>query len=134
MYGNTACAAPQYGGQPIGNDQYDTAQFGQPSALPLYGQQLPQYVQPPQYFQPPSPPLSAGPTVIRIENEAKSGNQTFCPVCVRKTQTYPKKVLGAGNFLWCLICFAIVGPFSILAICMDTFNDVEMRCARCGYK
>ena len=78
-----------------------------------------------------SPSSERRPNSDNNRNDANNGDKTFCPVCVNKTPTFTKKVLGGGNFLWCLVGFAFVGPFSILAICMDNFNDVELRCTRC---
>ena len=113
--------------------------YQQPIQSPSFGQgyQNPQYGPPPnmqygtpQYNQPPPPQVA--PTIVTIDNKNKDDlNKSFCPICTNDTPSYPKKVLGPGNFLWCLVGFAFVGPFSILAICMDNFNDTEMKCTRC---
>ena len=91
-YGNTN---PSYGSTPIAYPQVNSMPYGTP-----------------QYVQGPPPAPQAGPTVIAINSKSSEG-RTFCPVCTNLTQSYPKKLLGAGNFLWCLVGFAFVGPFSI---------------------
>ena len=110
-YGNTNPS--DYGNPPMAYPQINSIPYGTP-----------------HYAQGPPAP-QAGPTVITINNNQSSEGRTFCPVCTNMTQSYPKKVIGGGNFLWCLVGFAFVGPFSILAICMDNFNDVEMKCTQC---
>ena len=107
----------------------------------MYGGQSPQYYQnnpfnqsppppppPPQYY--PQNQQNQGPTVITINNN-NSSNGTYCPTCNSDTPTYTKRVTGAGNFIWCCICFAFFGPFALLALCMDEFGDTELRCVRC---
>ena len=68
--------------------------------------------------------------MITIENNRNS-EYSACPVCYRDTPSYPSKVFGFGNVLWCFLCFACVGPFSVLFLCMDQLGDTELKCSRC---
>ena len=116
----------------------------------MYGQEQPQYFQNNPYNQPPPPPQfqpqpqyqpsfggqpgfggqpAQGPTVITIDNN-RSGTGTFCTVCNRDTPSYTKSAFGIGNVIWCVLCFACFGPFSLMFLCMDQFGDTDIKCAK----
>lgn len=108
--------SPQYPGDP--NLQYNQPQYGQP-----------QYFAPPQPMPPPVPQGPA-PTVITINyNNNDSGD--MCPHCCNNTPTYERRACGAGNFLYCILCFSFFGPFSLIFLCSEDAMDLEFRCTRC---
>ena len=106
---------------------YDPNPYNQPVQPPP-----PQYYPPPQPFmQPPPPPQpQVQPTIII---QRKREGETPCQVCGIETPSYPKRAIGAGNFIWCVICCLFIGPFGLIALCIDQFGDLEMRCSRCTH-